>query len=208
MNDTPARTTQETRSSPPRSAIMRCPRCGSTLRPTEAGDVTVDVCASGCGGLWFDAFELEKLDEPHEPAGDLLLVETTDEDGSGRGDVRSGVGDTGDAGDALPCPSCDAEGMNRHFWSTRHDVEVDECPVCGGFWLDAGELRRIRGLYDTDEERRAAAREYYDDLFGDELEELRERSEERVAKARKIAHMLRFVCPSYYIPGDQPWGPY
>jgi len=26
----------------------------------------VDVCQNGCGGIWFDNFELEKVDEKHE----------------------------------------------------------------------------------------------------------------------------------------------
>ena len=26
-------------------------------------DVTVDVCEGGCGGIWFDAFELKKFDD-------------------------------------------------------------------------------------------------------------------------------------------------
>jgi hypothetical protein len=28
----------------------------------------------------------------------------------------------------------------------------------------------------------------------------------KLDKARKIANMFRFVCPSYYIPDKQDWG--
>ena len=36
--------------------------------------VQLDVCDGGCGGIWFDWFELQKFDEPHEHAGELLQV--------------------------------------------------------------------------------------------------------------------------------------
>ena len=93
--------------------------------------------------------------------------------------------------------------MIRHFYSAKQEVEVDECPKCGGFWLDQGELRRIRDQYATDEERKKAAQEYFDDIFGVELEQMRKKNEE---KARRLAQLFRFISPSYYIPGKQEWG--
>jgi uncharacterized protein len=37
------------------------------------GSVTVDACRGGCGGLWFDRYELMKVDEADESAGEELL---------------------------------------------------------------------------------------------------------------------------------------
>jgi Zn-finger nucleic acid-binding protein len=34
--------------------------------------------------------------------------------------------------------------LKRHFFSAKKHVEVDHCPNCGGYWLDAGELEKIR----------------------------------------------------------------
>jgi Zn-finger nucleic acid-binding protein len=34
--------------------------------------------------------------------------------------------------------------LHRHFFSAKRRIEVDECPNCGGYWLDAGELAQIR----------------------------------------------------------------
>ena len=48
-----------------------CPRCGDILTEKRFGDIALDGC-SGCGGIWFDAFELQRVDEVHE-AGDPLL---------------------------------------------------------------------------------------------------------------------------------------
>ena len=53
---------------------MNCPACGNVLEEMKVGDVMVDVCQGGCGGIWFDNYELEKFDEPHESAGEELLA--------------------------------------------------------------------------------------------------------------------------------------
>ncbi len=172
---------------------MICPACDRTLEELRVGDVTLDVCQGGCGGIWFDRFELEKLDEPHEDMGDLL--ERVSGSGAAVGDDRS-----------LACPKCDGSILHRHFFSVKKNVEVDECPTCGGFWLDVGELRDLRALYPSEEARREAARAYFEEAFGDELAEARARSEEALARARRVANMFRFICPSYYIPGKQSWG--
>jgi Zn-finger nucleic acid-binding protein len=42
------------------------------------------------------------------------------------------------------CPRCSGVKLHRHFFSAKRRVEVDQCPSCGGYWLDAGELAMIR----------------------------------------------------------------
>jgi rubrerythrin len=37
------------------------------------------------------------------------------------------------------CPKCGVQLQRRE----QHRVEVDECPSCGGIWLDRGELEEI-----------------------------------------------------------------
>ena len=173
---------------------MKCPACGNMLQEVTVEDVTVDVCKGGCGGIWFDQFELKKFDEPHESAGQALL------------DVERDQSITVDRTKRLNCPKCDDIVMMRHFFSVKKDVEVDECPGCGGFWLDAGELGTIRSLFETEEERHKAADEYFSEVFGDKLAAMRAENEIKLNKARKISNMFRFICPTYYIPGKQDWG--
>jgi Zn-finger nucleic acid-binding protein len=166
---------------------MKCPACGNQLTEREVSDLTVDVCAGGCGGVWFDNHELRKLDEPHESAGEALL--------SIECDANVAV----DHEQQRSCPRCEDMLMLRHFWSPARQVEVDECPGCGGHWLDEGELNQIRSLYDTEEERKQAAAEQFDEMFGDELEAMRAESQAKAEKARKIYNMFKFICPSYYL---------
>ena len=48
---------------------------------------------------------------------------------------------------------CDNTGMLRRFYSPLHVVEIDECPGCGGIWLDAGELEKLQSLMLNEKER-------------------------------------------------------
>jgi len=173
---------------------MECPACSNMLQQITVADVTVDVCKGGCGGIWFDQFELKKFDEPHESAGQELL------------DVERDKGIIVDHTKRLNCPKCDDIVMMRHFFSVKKEVEVDECPGCGGFWLDAGELGKIRTLFNTEEERHKAADDYFSEVFGDKLTAMCAGDKAKLNKARKIANMFRFICPTYYVPGKQDWG--
>jgi hypothetical protein len=67
-------------------------------------------------------------------------------------------------------------------------------------------LGKIRRQFSSEEERTAAAGEYFQDIFGKELAAMRSESREKLGKAHKIARIFRFICPSYYIPGKQDWG--
>jgi len=173
---------------------MKCTVCGNALEEVAIEGITLDVCKDGCGGIWFDAFELGKMDEKHESAGEALL------------DYGKRENVTVDHSKMHPCPRCSDMPMMKHFFSVKQQVEVDECPACGGFWLDAGELAGIRDQFESEAEKEKAAAEYYEEIFGRELAAMREKSKEKLSKARKIAHMFRFICPSYYIPGKQDWG--
>src|SRR5262249_49783207 len=52
---------------------------------------------------------------------------------------------------------CPDSVLMRHFASAKRAVTIDECPTCGGIWLDAGELERIRSEYSGDSARQQDA---------------------------------------------------
>jgi uncharacterized protein len=111
---------------------MKCPACFNELTALQVGSLTVDACQGGCGGIWFDAFEMDRVDEEQEAAGEPLL--------NIRRDERLVV----DPSRKRECPRCAGIKLHRHFFSAKRRVEVDQCPNCGGYWLDAGELALIR----------------------------------------------------------------
>ena len=173
---------------------MKCPACGNELQEIAAGDVKVDACKGGCGGIWFDQFELQKLDDAQEAAGAALL------------DIERAAQVAVDPAARRSCPKCDDVVMMRHFFGVKRDVEVDECPGCAGFWLDGGELGAVRAQFDSEDQRNKATDAYLEGIVAPELEKMRAAGLDKLEKARKFAHMFRFICPSYYIPGKQDWG--
>ena len=176
---------------------MNCPACDRTLESRTFGGIELDLCATGCGGVWFDQFEFMKFDESHEEAGTELL------------ELRGAETRPTEADDSFSCPRCEADVvMRRRFFSTKRQVEIDECPACAGVWLDVGELRDLRNLFPSEEARKQAASDYFDEVFGSQLAAMRMQSEAQRNRAARFAHALRFVTPSYWIPGDQDWGAY
>lgn len=107
---------------------MKCPSCKNPLREKGAGGMTLDVCYGGCGGIWFDAAELERVNARaastlhsiwQVPVGKVNLT------------------------DPRLCPRCPDQVLDRRWFSELKQVEIDECPKCKGIWLDAGEFTRI-----------------------------------------------------------------
>lgn len=158
---------------------MKCPACAHDLLPVTVGDLTVDACDGGCGGLWFDAFELKKVDEAHESAGEALL------------NVRRNDGLHIDHERRRSCPKCDSIVMMRHFTSPKKLVVVDECPSCGGHWLDAGELAAMRNEHATEVERDRATSERLSELFDPMLATAGEQNNERLEQSMRLAKLLR-----------------
>jgi Zn-finger nucleic acid-binding protein len=111
---------------------MKCPACFNVLTPQQVGGVTVDICEGGCGGVWLDAFELQRLEGEEESKTEYLLQIARDP--TLKVDMTR----------KRECPRCIGVKLKRRFFSPRRQVEIDECPGCGGVWLDAGELEGIR----------------------------------------------------------------
>lgn len=174
---------------------MKCPACDFELSKKNIEGIELDVCEGGCGGIWFDNLELQKFDEAHECAGgDFLNIRT------GKSKERPGPPKP------RKCPKCPAVVMTRHYFDTLKKVIIDECSVCGGIWLDAGELAVVRGSFKTEAERKETAGKYFSNLFDKELAKMRAQSRTQAEKARKFARALHFICPSYWIPGRQKGG--
>lgn len=134
--------------------IMECPCCSRTLTEIPQADWTVEACSGGCGGVWFDRFELARIDEAGEAVGPALLNVAIDPQ------VVSGI----DFSERRRCPHCKMI-MMRHKFNPGVDVDVDTCPGCAGAWLDGGELEKIRAVPGDEEERKQAANRHFNRLF-------------------------------------------
>lgn len=143
---------------------MKCPACSRELSEVTVGGLNVDVCRGGCGGIWFDNFELQKVDEAAELNLERLL--DVEHDPSVRVDFAA----------RRHCPRCLDIVLMRHGYGGHRAVQVDSCPKCGGVWLDAGELAQIR-KESAQKDRKHIAEEYFNRLFQQELARFRARRE-------------------------------
>ncbi len=108
---------------------LKCPACKGPLREKGAGSLVVDTCYGGCGGIWFDANELERVGD--RSAASLHTIWR---------DPQRPVKLT----EPRVCPRCEGQVLERGWFSEHIRVEIDRCPKCGGLWLDEGEFSRIK----------------------------------------------------------------
>ncbi|MCC2667782.1 MAG: hypothetical protein K0Q72_253 [Armatimonadetes bacterium] len=162
---------------------MECPACGNGLIEIESHRVVLDVCRQGCGGIWFDRLEFKQVDEPHEQVDEFLLEIHSLPVGAGVDhDARRG------------CPRCDEVVLMRRFASGKRQVALDECPGCGGFWLDGGELPRIRSEYASEADRKKAALQLAAAAEGDPLAEMAAANAATVDRHEKLTWILDLLC--------------
>ncbi len=157
---------------------MQCPVCDSLLSEVTQSGIAVDMCRDGCGGIWFDNQELERILRSHEPSIEKLL------------EVSQHRPIEADRSATRTCPRCPDRAIQRHYFSVARQVEVDTCYQCGGVWLDAADLRAVRGEYATKEERRRVA-----EAWSQEYDQrMRDREQERRTQdaARRRAGDLSF----------------
>jgi len=107
---------------------MDCIKCDGKLERVEIENVTVDRCDK-CFGIWFDSSELERILglKSIEPLKSPEKYRRTDDEKRGH------------------CPRCGGAGMLVRVASLETDIHIDTCSVCGGKWLDGGELEVLRG---------------------------------------------------------------
>ena len=141
---------------------MKCPACGNQLKEMNVEGITADACQAGCAGIWFDSRELRKFDEPHESAGAALR------------DIARDESIVVDNTKKRKCPKCENIAMMRHCFSIKREVELDECPGCGGVWLDHGELETLRSLFESEQHKDQAAHEHFAQMFDEQLEQMKD----------------------------------
>lgn len=162
---------------------MICPSCSKTLEKVTARGIEVDVCAQGCGGIWFDQKELDAFDSSAESAGAEALLS-----------LRIAIPPPPPSTAPRPCPRCVKYKMQKNFSCVKRAVEIDTCPGCGGTWLDPGELIRIQATWKTDQERAEAVENFftYDVMPIFEAERARLRDSSTLLKTEKVLRFARF----------------
>lgn len=163
---------------------MNCPVCSQGMTEQDFGGVKVDVCVTGCKGIWFEWCELLKLDQKNEGLGqalqDALHYPRTNDQNRGR----------------IKCPKCGLL-MHVHQYQSAKEVNVDECYSCGGFFLDSGELRVIRDHYMTEEEEEVYCQKLISEIPA--VDQAKRDLKKEKERNEAIRHYTRFLRLSYYV---------
>jgi len=109
-------------------SVMKCVKCDGKLRRVVLEEIELDQC-DACSGIWFDSGELRRI----------LGKKSVEQLRS-----RAKASKDDDAKRAT-CPRCAGEGKLVQVTSLTSDIHIDTCAVCGGQWLDGGELEILRG---------------------------------------------------------------
>ena len=108
---------------------MDCPVCNKELHRAEIADslFSASTCPS-CKGLWFVKGELDRVDDSVWTDVEALPMVPATVNAPRRS-----------------CPEC-KEAMESLSPRDAAGLVVDRCSRCLGFWLDAGELDRMRDV--------------------------------------------------------------
>ena len=108
---------------------MRCPRCRGQMSEESVQGVQVDRC--GCGAIWFDRGELERLrqrDRESASRGRLLVLRTGEPSG-------------------FTCPRCTNSDLETVNVDSK---EVGGCRRCSGLYVDGEVYREIKTAWRKD----------------------------------------------------------
>lgn len=143
---------------------LTCPACGKVMEKVfiPSQGINIDICTNGCGGIFFDNREFDKFDERNEDVSDILNK------------ISGKEFEKVDSKKDRFCPSCGTKMVKNHT-SVKGNIEVDDCYVCGGKFLDNDELVKIREEYASNVERSADVLKYVYSQVGKELAEVDEK---------------------------------
>lgn len=106
------------------SQPLLSPVSGQTMSEVLIEGVRVHFDAPS-GGYWLEHGDLTSLADHHNTAITQTPVTATSTQPSQR-----------------ICP-VDGVAMVEHEFGDHSGIKVDECTICGGIWLDAGELKKV-----------------------------------------------------------------
>ena len=119
-----------------------CPACGAEMSKIfiKSAGCYLDVCLKGCGGIYFDKDELQKINELQGEIPELQQA------------FENKKFNEIDTEKTRMCPNC-SHIMIKDFSTDNGEVEIDECRTCGAIFLDCSELFKIRESIASQEEQ-------------------------------------------------------
>jgi len=118
--------------------VILCPACGKEMKKIFLPELNlnIDICADGCGGIFFDNRELKIINN------NALQIDEI---------VKQLEGKTFNKVDEQAeriCPACGSVMVKNRAGQDEvkenEFVVIDECYKCGGKFLDFGELEKFK----------------------------------------------------------------
>ena len=112
---------------------INCPACGSPMKKvfiSEKG-INVDVCANGCGGIYFDNREIQEFSNINDDISEIKEVL------SNKNFIPV------DEKQTRICPACGTPMAKTNAMG----IQIDTCYKCGGIFLDNGEFEYVRAKF-------------------------------------------------------------
>lgn len=109
---------------------MKCPHCSAELAAAKRDGIDVEACPA-CQGMWLTAQELDQLEDEAFDLG------------------KKGSLVFNPAPSSHACPECGKALLS--FQYRDYDLELEYCADGHGFWLQAGEDKRVLELMRQEE---------------------------------------------------------
>jgi Zn-finger nucleic acid-binding protein len=109
---------------------MKCPHCEAELAAARRDSVEMEVCAA-CQGMWLTDQELEQLEDEAFDLGKKGTLVFDPEPSSHK------------------CPEC--QHLLQTFHYRDYDLVLEFCGEGHGYWLDAGQDKRVLELMGREE---------------------------------------------------------
>jgi len=159
---------------------MNCPRTGSPLTKVKVGGVILNI-SERCGGVWFDNHEIHKFVSPISTAGKILVEHLRDFHNPLTNDKER-----------LKCPIDTNVVMMSRYYSAKQQIEIDECPACGGIWLDTEELKNIRELFPSEGDHEKIQNDFVEKVLASSEAKMHNQEIEKLSsKVKLILNVLR-----------------
>lgn len=166
---------------------MKCPRTDSILTKVNVGKVAVYV-SERCGGVFLENHTLTLFECAESDRGKALSKHLSQFHNEGL-----------NLSERVECPSCVDTVMLRRYYSPLHVVEIDECPGCGGIWLDTGELSKLQSLMLNEKEKTLLRNKLLEEHRQPKIEGLPHLRDSWIKREKKVDHFMELIS---YILGN------
>ncbi len=113
--------------------IIKCPACGNEMQKIFIADkgINIDICANGCGGIFFDNKEIQEFSEKDADISEIKQA-LSNKNFMPVDETKTRI-----------CPACGTPMAKTRAFG----VQIDTCYKCGGLFLDNGEFEIVRSKF-------------------------------------------------------------